>query len=226
MISSGGMEYDCIISGGVETVASGVMMAGDPIYGGGSEIVQSGAVLQGSEFIGDGTMTVVGGGSAGVVTLESGTLEVASGGAVGGVDFWNNGAGIDTLVLDASKSFHGTVAGFGTGDQIDLQDVAFVPTTKKGPVSYSNSGGSGTLTVTDGVNTAAIQLLGAYIASDFVAASDGHAAPSSPSRRRPRPETTAMATRSHLWLPLDGTPEEIRPLWRRAARASRYDVTT
>jgi hypothetical protein len=82
--------------------------------------------------------------------------------------------GSSLLVLGASKSFHGTVAGFGTGDQIDLQDVAFVPTTKKGPVSYSNSGGSGTLTITDGVNTAAIQLLGAYIATDFVAASDGH----------------------------------------------------
>ena len=33
---------------------------------------------------------------------------------------------------------------------------------------------SGTLTVTDGVHTASIQLLGQYTASEFAAASDGH----------------------------------------------------
>ena len=52
-------------------------------------------------------------------------------------------------------------------------------TTKKGAqanLSFTEAAGatSGTLTVTDGVHTASIQLLGQYMASEFVAASDGH----------------------------------------------------
>ena len=50
--------------------------------------------------------------------------------------------------------------------------------TKKGQthLSFTEAAGnlSGTLTVTDGVHTASIELLGNYTASEFVAASDGH----------------------------------------------------
>ena len=41
-------------------------------------------------------------------------------------------------------------------------------------MSYTNSGLSGTLNVTDGVHTASIQLLGYYMASEFATAGDGH----------------------------------------------------
>jgi hypothetical protein len=82
--------------------------------------------------------------------------------------------------LVRSRRFHGLVAGFGNNgqpDQIDLQDIAF-GTTKKSQThpSFTEAAStlSGTLTVTDGVHTASIQLLGSYIASEFVAASDGH----------------------------------------------------
>ncbi|MBO0884730.1 MAG: hypothetical protein J2P17_31235, partial [Mycobacterium sp.] len=169
VISSGGLEYNGVISGGAEVVASGATIFGDSVYGGGSALVQSGGVISSQEVIYDGTMTVAAGGSAAYVILESGTLEVASGGAVGTVNLWNSG-GIDTLVLDAATSFHGTVAGFGAGDQIDLEDIAFAPTLKKGQVTFS----SNTLTVTDGTHTASIHLLGAYMASELVASSDGH----------------------------------------------------
>jgi len=123
----------------------------------------------------DGTVKLAGGSAWGVLIYD-GTLEVAGGSTVGagGAVFLNSGTtSIDTLVLDASTSFHGTVGGFGTRDQIDLEDIAF-GTTKKSQVSYTNSGLSGTLNVTDGVHTASIQLLGSYMASEFVAASDGH----------------------------------------------------
>jgi len=94
---------------------------------------------------------------------------------------WGGIGGGSTLVLDASAGFHGMVAGFGDygrPDQIDLEDIAFgTMTTKKGQnsqVSYSGNAVSGTLTVTDGVHTAALQLLGYYTASEFATASDGH----------------------------------------------------
>ena len=53
------------------------------------------------------------------------------------------------------------------------------PTSKKSQAEVSYTEGinpmvSGTLTVTDGVNTASIMLLGQYMASEFTAASDGN----------------------------------------------------
>jgi hypothetical protein len=89
-------------------------------------------------------------------------------------------SGGGTLLLDASANFYGLVAGFGSSDQLDLRDIAFVSaTTKKGSTSnliFTEPANtmSGMLTVTDGVHTANIQLLGQYTASEFTAASDGH----------------------------------------------------
>jgi hypothetical protein len=104
------------------------------------------------------------------------------------------------LTLDASTSFHGLVGGFGAGDQIDLQDIAFVASTKKSgtKASFTEAANfdSGTLTITDGTHTANIRLFGEYIASEFVAEATVMAAPSSPSpRQRLRPGVTA--TQSH-----------------------------
>lgn len=71
-----------------------------------------------------------------------------------------------SLVLDASASFSGLVAGFGTSDQIDLRDVAFVTaTTKRGQQSNLslNRGGQHPERHAhghDGIHTANIQLLG------------------------------------------------------------------
>jgi hypothetical protein len=46
--------------------------------------------------------------------------------------------------------------------------------TKVQAASYSGDTSSGTLSVTDGAHTANIALLGNYLASTFVASSDGH----------------------------------------------------
>jgi hypothetical protein len=76
-------------------------------------------------------------------------------------------------MLGASESFGGLVAGFHSGDLLDLRDVAFGSGTH---VSFAEAGGnlSGTLTVTDGVHTANIELLGQYAAGQFTAAADGN----------------------------------------------------
>jgi ELWxxDGT repeat protein len=76
-----------------------------------------------------------------------------------------------TLQLDDSQGFFGTVAGLSGQDTLDLRDINFA--TVKTPTYLGNSAG-GTLTVTDGAHSANIALLGNYLASSFVASSDGH----------------------------------------------------
>ena len=95
------------------------------------------------------------------------TLEVASPFS-GSVTF----AGASgTLKLDNSSSFAGTVAGMTGQDTIDFADMD--PTKVQQPTFNGNSTG-GTLNVTDGTHSANIALLGNYMASVFVASSDGH----------------------------------------------------
>jgi hypothetical protein len=76
-----------------------------------------------------------------------------------------------TLELGNSSSFSGTVAGMSGQDKIDFADINFA--TVKTP-TYSGDSSGGTLTLTDGTHTANIALLGNYLASTFVASSDGH----------------------------------------------------
>jgi len=95
-------------------------------------------------------------------------LEIDSG-ATGTITF----AGpTGTLQLGSSWSFSGKVAGFGGQDQIDLADINFDTQTTLG---YAKTGAaSGKLTVSDGIHTANIALLGSYMGSSFATASDGH----------------------------------------------------
>ena len=85
-----------------------------------------------------------------------------------------------TLKLDNSASFTGTVAGMSGEDTLDLADIDAV---KAQQPSFAGNSAGGTLTVTDGTHTANIALLGNYMASVFVTASDGTAARLSTIRR-------------------------------------------
>jgi hypothetical protein len=76
-----------------------------------------------------------------------------------------------TLKLDTSASFTGTVAGLTGQDTIDFADINFANAQQP---SFSGNASGGMLSVTDGTHTANIALLGNYIASIFVASSDGH----------------------------------------------------
>jgi PPE-repeat protein len=76
-----------------------------------------------------------------------------------------------TLKLDNSSSFAGTVAGMTGQDTLDLADM---DPGKVQPPSFSGNSLGGTLTVTDGMHTPNVALLGNYMASVFVAQSDGH----------------------------------------------------
>jgi large repetitive protein len=137
--------------------------------GAGGLIIESAVANSGSLWASGGDLqaqaVVTGDGSA---TIAAGTLEF---GAASDVSATFNGAG--TLKLDLSSGFTGTISGFGGQDSIDLSDIAFGAQTTLGYAQNQNNTG-GTLTVSDGVHTANLTLLGNYIASSFVAASDGH----------------------------------------------------
>jgi len=178
IVSSGGRSiFTTVSSGGIEIVSSGGAATDLIVSSGGIAVVSSG----GSEdltVLAGGYELIASGGFMSGATISAGTLELASGASVlipSVVEFSGGG----TLLLDASANFHGLVAGFGSSDQIDLRDVAFVSATKKGSTTVLSltepvNTMSGTLTVTDGVHAASIQLLGQYTASEFTAASDGH----------------------------------------------------
>jgi hypothetical protein len=81
------------------------------------------------------------------------------------------------LKLDSAQSFHGTVSGLGTldgtevnSDQIDLANI------NRNSANFSEqfNSTSDTLTVSDGTNTAVIQLTGSYSSSSFNFVDDGN----------------------------------------------------
>jgi hypothetical protein len=72
-------------------------------------------------------------------------------------------------VLD-STTFRGKIAGFAIPDTIDLTTVSFASAT----LGYTGNTLSGTLTVTDGAQTAKLAMLGSYVAANFSLSNDGH----------------------------------------------------
>jgi autotransporter passenger strand-loop-strand repeat protein len=115
-----------------------------------------------------GSMVVRSGGFLSVATIAGGTLEIESGGvATKTISF----AGGGTLVLDDAR-LHAKIAGFNATDPdaIDLTTIDFATAT----LGYSGNTLSGTLTVSDGVNTTKIAMLGNYVLGNFHKADDSH----------------------------------------------------
>ena len=103
-------------------------------------------------------------------TLVGGTEIVATGGVVSGtVKFLGGGV----LVLDRGASFgsNAALADFNSpSDVLDLADISFNANPTIAWTQLNDS--SGTLTVTDGTNTANIPLLGRYTVANFTSAPD------------------------------------------------------
>ncbi|UPJ78558.1 VCBS domain-containing protein [Bradyrhizobium sp. 183] len=76
-----------------------------------------------------------------------------------------------TIVLHDSFDFSGVVSGFNGDDHLDLLDVAFGAGTTASYVA-NQAGAGGTLSVTDGVHTANITLLGQYDPAGFQTEAD------------------------------------------------------
>ncbi|MBA3810471.1 MAG: hypothetical protein H0X27_02285 [Caulobacteraceae bacterium] len=81
-----------------------------------------------------------------------------------------------TLELAKSQAYTATIIGFSQagGTFLDLADIKF--TGKAGQASFVDNGShtGGVLTVTDGIHTAHINLVGDYHTSTFVVANDGN----------------------------------------------------
>jgi hypothetical protein len=76
-----------------------------------------------------------------------------------------------TLRLDDASAFAGQVSGLTGADAIDLADISDGANTK---ATFSGNADGGTLTVTNGSQTANITLLGDYLTSGWTLSSDGH----------------------------------------------------
>jgi len=99
----------------------------------------------------------------GVATLEFGAASTAK--------VTLDAAATGTIVLHDSFDFSGVVSGFNGDDHLDLLDVAFGAGTTASYVA-NQAGTGGTLSVTDGVHTANITLLGQYDPAGFQTEAD------------------------------------------------------
>jgi autotransporter passenger strand-loop-strand repeat protein len=161
-----------VLSGGLVV---GAILSGNDVGSPGSNgglIVSSGGVAVGAWVNGGGLEDVRSGGTVSGAQLGGGTLEVESGGLVGSSSFaFLNGG---TLKLDNSTAFpsSATIADFvSPTDHIDLADILYSTSTTLG---YSGNTMSGTLTVSDGIHTAHLSLLGQYSAASFQLTSEGN----------------------------------------------------
>ncbi len=114
---------------------------------------------------------------SGTLTVDTGaTMEIGAA-STATVDFANTSGTTGSLVLDDSKDFTGQIVGFaGDGtvsnsDAIDLKDINFATATET--YTENSAGTGGTLTVSDGTNSANINFTGDYVLGNFIFASDG-----------------------------------------------------
>ncbi len=104
-----------------------------------------------------------------VAVADDTTVELAS--AYSGQATFNGPLETGILQIDHAADFSGTVAGMLGQDALDLRDIDFSDIQK--PV-FSGNDSSGTLSISDDLHTANIQLLGNYMAAAFAMSSDGH----------------------------------------------------
>jgi autotransporter passenger strand-loop-strand repeat protein len=175
-VSSGAIASGTVLAaGGRENVVAGGSAVGTTVSSGGAEIVSSGGVVLGTTVLSGGQEIVSMGGQAFVVSgagndtiANGGYLELGSG--VQGAVSFTGSAG--TLVLDASVTFSGTIAGLSASvpnDTIDLRDISISGVTS----SYIGNASSGVLTVSGGGNSASLNLIGNFTSSSFHLSNDG-----------------------------------------------------
>ena len=101
------------------------------------------------------------------VTVAVGAVVAIDGASAQSVTFAGS---TGSLILGDSLAYKGQVFGLAGSDAIDLTDVSFGPSTQ---VTFLGNSAGGTLTVTDGTETAQIALQGDYLSSSWTLSSDG-----------------------------------------------------
>jgi len=84
-------------------------------------------------------------------------------------------AGTGTLEMTAPAAFEAAIAGFKTGDVLDLRSPPFAYSKSETLGFVENTAKTGgVMTVTDGAHNLKLTLFGQYVAAGFEMASDGH----------------------------------------------------
>jgi autotransporter passenger strand-loop-strand repeat protein len=172
LVSSGGVASGTVISsGGREYVYSGGIDRHSIINSGGLSFIMSAGTVSGGKLISGGSLVVSSGGivQAGL-TISGGTATIS--GTVGAgqtITF----AGSGDLALYNLPAFNATISGFSTGDMFDLGGFTYSASETRSFIEAA-SHTSGTLTVTDGGQSANLTLLGSYATSNFVLSNDLH----------------------------------------------------
>jgi hypothetical protein len=102
------------------------------------------------------------------ITVAAGATVDIAGPGVGAVAFAGS---TGTLVIGDTAAFKGQVSGVAGSDTLDLSDIAYNSTTT---ATFLGNASGGTLTITDGTDTAEIALAGDYLSSTWTVASDGN----------------------------------------------------
>jgi fibronectin-binding autotransporter adhesin len=131
--------------------------------GGAIAIAANGTLTLNGAVSGAGTVKIGAG-----ATLETGNAVAAS----QGIAFT---AGTGTLEMTAPAAFAAAIAGFKTGDVLDLRSSSFAYSKSETLSFVENTAKTkGVLTVADGAHNLKLTLFGQYVAAGFEMASDGH----------------------------------------------------
>jgi autotransporter passenger strand-loop-strand repeat protein len=179
-VLSGGVTRDTtILSGGSEVVSSGGTEFGTVVRAGGFDTLSGtadapvvsgfvrveGGVVSGALVVGSGGLTADEGGSvlSDTTITGSGYVMLADGSAAsGGITF----AGDATLAIEGSTMPFAVLSHFDAGNTLDLIGVPFV---SGGTARFED----GALVVSEGGQTAVLQLAGDYAGARFTTAPDG-----------------------------------------------------
>jgi hypothetical protein len=168
IVDQGGQSVFSILGNGGTEYVNGVSVL-TQVGNGAVQEIDPGGISIGANLMTGGYQLVLFGGFSLRTSINGGQMEIGAGASTGNqaINFGNGGL----LQLDDSVNFNGSIANFDSADQIALADIAFGANTT---LAYTDAGNnSGTLTVTDGANTANITLLGQYVAADFALSAFG-----------------------------------------------------
>ena len=158
-------------AGGNEVVETGGSAWHSVISSGGHEGVHAGALTRGATISAGGLLQVArGGGVVGGLTIAGGEAIIDGHMFAGQTVQFTGAAG--TLKLDNLAAFKAKIAGLHASQQkIELGGFAY---TAGETVAWVQTGTSGTLTISEGAQTAHLTLIGTYAAGAFRLSDDKH----------------------------------------------------